>query len=81
MLAVAIWPTLSLYRQSAAWAPLLPVVALLYCAMTVTSALDYARGHGGRWKGRTEGVAGAAGRLAPAPASSKAPVSSKSGRW
>ena len=71
MMAVVVLPTLSLYRQSPAWAPVLPIAALLYCAMTVTSAVDYARGHGGRWKGRTEATAGRAGRPGPPQASSK----------
>jgi hopene-associated glycosyltransferase HpnB len=58
LMSLAIAPTLRLYRQPLWLAPLLPVVALFYCAMTVDSALAHARGRGGAWKGRVQ--AGAA---------------------
>ncbi len=54
LMTVAVWPTLRLYRQPIALAPLLPLVALIYCAMTLHSALGHARGRGGLWKGRVE---------------------------
>jgi hopene-associated glycosyltransferase HpnB len=41
-------PILRLYRRSPLWAPLLPLVAMLYCAMTVHSAF----GGQAAWKGR-----------------------------
>jgi len=46
-------PTIRLYRLSAWHAFKLPLAALLYGAMTVSSALDHWRGRGGAWKGRT----------------------------
>lgn len=62
MMSLALWPTLSLYRQPALMAPLLPLAAVVYCAMTVSSALAYARGRGGTWKGRAGASAGDPGR-------------------
>ena len=46
-------PMLRRYGLSVAWAPLLPVVALLYVGMTVDSAWRHRQGRGGEWKGRT----------------------------
>lgn len=62
MLAGAAWalmawsygPTLALYRQPAALAPLLPVAGFLYDLMTLDSALAYYRGRGAFWKGRAQ---------------------------
>jgi hopene-associated glycosyltransferase HpnB len=45
-------PMLRLYRLSAARAPLLPLIAALYTAMTISSARRHHAGHGGEWKGR-----------------------------
>jgi hopene-associated glycosyltransferase HpnB len=39
------------------WALLLPVAAVLYTGMTVTSAWRHHRGHGAAWKGRAYGPA------------------------
>jgi len=46
-------PMLRFYRLGSWRAPLLPVVALLYAAMTIDSAWQHRRGRGGAWKGRT----------------------------
>ena len=46
-------PVLRLYRLSLLRAPGLPLVALLYTAMTVDSARRHYAGRGGEWKGRT----------------------------
>jgi len=46
-------PLLRLYRLSWLRAPGLPLVALLYAAMTVDSARRHYAGRGGEWKGRT----------------------------
>lgn len=46
-------PVLRLYRLPVLRAPALPVVALLYAAMTVDSARRHHAGRGGAWKGRT----------------------------
>lgn len=51
-MAFAYRPTGRLYDRTAAESLLLPLAAVLYCAMTVDSALAHARGHGGAWKGR-----------------------------
>jgi hypothetical protein len=57
LMAVAMLPTLRLYRQPIGCSLLLPVAAFLYCAMTVDSALAHWRGRGGAWKGRTHSTA------------------------
>lgn len=49
-------PMVRLYRVSAAYALLLPAVALFYAGATVHSAVQYAAGRGGRWKGRAQDV-------------------------
>lgn len=51
------WPTLRLYEQPAAMAPLLPLAALLFTLMTADSARRHWRGRGGAWKGRIYGGA------------------------
>jgi hopene-associated glycosyltransferase HpnB len=51
--AVTFIPVLRLYRLSWLRALGLPVVALLYAAMTVDSARRHHAGRGGAWKGRT----------------------------
>jgi hopene-associated glycosyltransferase HpnB len=49
----ATWvPMLRLYRLSPLRAPMLPLVAMLYAAMTVDSARRHRAGQGGVWKGR-----------------------------
>ncbi len=45
-------PTVRYYRLHPAWALTLPLAAVLYLAMTWTSALRYWRGERSRWKGR-----------------------------
>jgi hopene-associated glycosyltransferase HpnB len=46
-------PVLRLYRLSPAWALCLPLIGVLYTAMTVSSALRHRAGRSGEWKGRT----------------------------
>jgi hypothetical protein len=53
LMALTYLPVLRLYRLSRWRAPALPLVALLYAAMTVDSARRHHRGRGGEWKGRT----------------------------
>ncbi len=53
LLSIAYAPTLRRYRTSVLLAPLLPVAAVLYTAMTLDSARRHVRGSGGLWKGRT----------------------------
>jgi len=52
LMAYSLLPTLRLYGQPAWIAPLLPLAAGLYSAMTFDSAWRHWRGVGGRWKGR-----------------------------
>lgn len=57
-LAVASFmPTLARYKVSRLWALALPVIALFYMAATLSSARDYWRGTGARWKNRDYGSA------------------------
>jgi hopene-associated glycosyltransferase HpnB len=53
IMAASYVPMLRLYRLSPWRAPLLPLVAILYAAMTADSARRYHLGRGGQWKGRT----------------------------
>lgn len=53
ILAGSYLPVLRLYRLSPAWALCLPLIGVLYTAMTVSSALRHRAGRGGEWKGRT----------------------------
>jgi hopene-associated glycosyltransferase HpnB len=53
IMAATYLPVLRLYRLSPLRAPILPMVALLYAAMTVDSARRHHAGRGGEWKGRT----------------------------
>ena len=53
-MAVAFQPTLRLYRRSPLWGLALPAIALCYMLFTLDSALQYARGKGGLWKGRVQ---------------------------
>jgi hypothetical protein len=52
LMTLSYLPVLRLYRLSPLRAPCLPVIALLYTAMTVDSARRHRRGRGGEWKGR-----------------------------
>ena len=54
LMSVAYWPTLRYYGRSPLWAPLLPAVAVFYMGATVHSAVQYWRGRGALWKGRTQ---------------------------
>ena len=49
-------PMVRFYRVPAAYALLLPAVAIFYASATVHSAVQYAAGRGGRWKGRAQDV-------------------------
>jgi hopene-associated glycosyltransferase HpnB len=53
IMAVSYVPILRLYRLSPLRAPCLPLIAVLYAAMTADSARRYHLGQGGQWKGRT----------------------------
>jgi hopene-associated glycosyltransferase HpnB len=47
-------PAVQFYGRSAAWTPLLPLVALFYISATIDSALSYWTGRGGVWKERVQ---------------------------
>ena len=47
-------PTVRLYGLSPLWSLCLPVIALFYTGAVIHSAVQYARGHGGTWKGRVQ---------------------------
>ena len=51
-MAAAYWPIVRFYRLPPFWALSLSVAALLFLAMTLESALNYARGSRAEWKGR-----------------------------
>ena len=52
VMTVTYLPVLRLYGLSPLRAPCLPLIALLYTAMTVDSARRHRAGRGGEWKGR-----------------------------
>jgi hopene-associated glycosyltransferase HpnB len=53
IMSVTYLPMLRLYRLSPLRAPSLPLIAVMYAAMTADSARRHYRGRGGEWKGRT----------------------------
>jgi len=55
-MAVAFVPTLRLYGRSVLWGLALPGIALCYMLFTLDSALQFARGKGGLWKGRVQAL-------------------------
>lgn len=57
LMAATALPTYRLYGQPPWSAAFLPLAALLYCAMTLDSALGHLRGRGGAWKGRIQAPA------------------------
>jgi hypothetical protein len=56
LMSVCYLPMVRFYRISPVYALTLPAVALFYAAATVHSAIQYAAGRGGRWKGRAQDV-------------------------
>ena len=62
LMALSYRPMLRRYRLRAWRALFLPVVALTYMVFTLESALAYARGRGGAWKGRYQAASESAGR-------------------
>jgi GT2 family glycosyltransferase len=53
-MSLAFLPTLKLYERSPAWAPLLPLIAVIYMAATIDSARRHWLGRGAEWKGRIQ---------------------------
>jgi hopene-associated glycosyltransferase HpnB len=56
LMTLCYMPMIRFYRVSVFYALTLPAVALFYAAATVHSAVQYAAGRGGRWKGRAQDV-------------------------
>ena len=56
LMAACYLPMVRFYQVSPLYALTLPAVALFYSAATVHSAVQYAAGRGGRWKGRAQDV-------------------------
>jgi hopene-associated glycosyltransferase HpnB len=54
LMSIAYLPIVRFYGRSWPWACTLPIVACFYLAATVQSAVQYWRGKGGEWKGRTQ---------------------------
>ncbi len=54
LMSLTYLPMLRLYRLSPLRSPGLPLIAMLYAAMTVDSARRHYAGHGAEWKGRTD---------------------------
>lgn len=52
LMAFAYLPTVLFYGRSPLWSLMLPLIGVLYTAMTIDSALRHWRGEGGAWKGR-----------------------------
>jgi len=59
-MAASFQPMLRFYRRSPLWGAALPLIAALYAAFTLQSAIDVWRGRGGMWKGRSQALAEAA---------------------
>ena len=55
VMAASFWPTLKLYDGHMWRAASIPIAALLYTMMTISSALRHWQGKGGSWKGRHYG--------------------------
>jgi len=54
LMMLAYIPTLRFYGRSPLWALALPLIAALYTAFTIESAVQHWRGRGGAWKGRLQ---------------------------
>jgi hopene-associated glycosyltransferase HpnB len=58
LMAIAYAPTIRFYNCPGWFTLLLPLIGLLYTAMTLDSALRHWRGQGGAWKGRVYPASG-----------------------
>ncbi len=54
LMTLAYFPIVRFYGRSALWSLTLPGCALFYMAATIASAVRYASGRGGQWKGRRQ---------------------------
>jgi hypothetical protein len=55
-MAACFLPTVRFYGRHPAWAFALPAIAAFYSAATIGSAVNYWRGRGGQWKGRSQAI-------------------------
>lgn len=54
-MAYSYWPMIKYYDLPFPWALAMPVIAAIFLAATLHSAVSYYQGRGGQWKGRVEG--------------------------
>ena len=54
LMTASFLPTITFYRLSPLWSPLLPLAALFYSYATLLSAIRYWQGQGAQWKGRSQ---------------------------
>jgi hopene-associated glycosyltransferase HpnB len=54
LMSVCYWPMVRFYGLSPLWSLCLPAISLFYLGALIHSALQYARGRGGKWKGRVQ---------------------------
>ena len=54
LMTASFLPTITFYRLTPLWSPLLPLSALFYSYATLLSAIRHWQGRGGQWKGRSQ---------------------------
>lgn len=54
LMSLCYLPMVRFYGLSPLWSLCLPLIAIFYSAAVIRSAVQYARGSGGRWKGRVQ---------------------------
>jgi hopene-associated glycosyltransferase HpnB len=54
LMSLAYLPMIRFYGLSPLWCLCLPLIALFYMSAVIQSAVQYARGRGGHWKGRVQ---------------------------
>ena len=54
LMTASFLPTITFFRLSPLWAPLLPLSAIFYSYATLLSAVRFWQGRGGQWKGRAQ---------------------------
>ena len=54
LMSLCYLPMVRFYRLSPLWSLCLPLIALFYAGAVIHSVVQYARGSGGRWKGRAQ---------------------------
>jgi hopene-associated glycosyltransferase HpnB len=54
LMSLCYLPMVRFYGLSPLWSVCLPLIALFYAGAVIHSAVQYARGSGGRWKGRVQ---------------------------